>query len=987
MSYITPLLLLVLIPVVAFLLRRPVAGGVILLFVLYTRLSDVGISQHGLPSVAQPLVLFLAAMTFYRRCREGGSRSLAAQAALWGAMVLYMATTLASVIWAVDTTVAFAQASDLAKNLLIVYIIVETFDTQRSLRMAIWALIAAAALLAGLTVFQAVTKTYDNSYFGLAQAPIRQIAQDLNGQRSSGPIGDPNFYGLILAAIVPLALLRGRDERGLFLRFMAMACALLLTAGVVLTYSRGALVALLMMVLLYIPLARVRLSHLLVALVILAPCTVLVPATYWQRVATLAPGAADSSVQKRIGSQEVALAIFSDHPVLGVGAGNYNATYFPYAMRLNVPSAASYAHDFYVELLAENGLTGMLTFAAAMFLAISLALRRRRAASRSRDLATEGLVTACLLSLSTYLIGIAFLPAAYPRYLWVLLGLTMSAALLGDYRARHAWTFSLPVSRAKVAGTPSFTRQVARGGILSYGSFLVSKLLVFASTLILARFLLPHDFGLVGFALLVLGFLDVLKNLGVTSALIYRQDIKDEDAGEAFVLSVALGLAFFGLSWLLAPIAATFFHDARVTSLMRVMSFTFVLTAFGGVHSALLQRKMSFGRRLIPDILLSLTKGAVSIVLALDGVGYWSLAWGQLAGAAIWTVACWYMLPWLPRLKVQWESARSLLVYGMHLTLVDLLGALVGNADYLVVGRVLGSGPLGLYTLAFSIPQILTISLAVALSRVLFPAYAAMQNDVQALRRSYLSILRFSAIALIPVGLGFCVTAPAFVHSLYKPVWWPSTPAMQALAIYATLFAVGWNAGDIYKATGKASLLWKLSIAQATVLVPALIAGAWLGGIVGVAIAQIVVMVPYSLSRFWMVRRIIGVDFGSIAAAIRLPLIAGGAMVVACLLVAAAIGSSAPAPDVFAAQVLVGAVAYSGFLLYLDAELRAGVYRFACQWLGQWQPEVKPHAQTAQVASAISAVRLNLESLDSELRFGDSNARQASFYSHRSVNP
>ncbi len=415
--------------------RLPMAGGLLLLFVSYTRLSDVGIAQYGLPSITQPLVLALAAATLVRRTCVGGSWGLHAHRRLWAALGLYVAVLWASAVWASNPASSVAAATELLKDLLIIYVIVETFDTPRRLRLAIWTVIIAGALLAGLSVLQAATHTYGNTYGGLAQAPVREITIGSNSERSAGPIGDPNFYGLILVALVPLALVRARDERGPFLRAVAVASALLLTAGLVLTYSRGDALVLAVVAVLYVPLARVRRSYVIAALVVLAPLASLAPQSFWDRVGSLGAAAptstqADAALQDRAGSLAVAVAMFNDHPLTGVGAENFPDTYFPYALRLNVPSAASHAHDLYLQILSETGLPGFITFGAAMLLALRASWRRRGAALATGDHVVDGLATSCLLALTAYLIGCLFLPSAYPRYLWVLVGLGMAAALV-----------------------------------------------------------------------------------------------------------------------------------------------------------------------------------------------------------------------------------------------------------------------------------------------------------------------------------------------------------------------------------------------------------------------------------------------------------------------------------------------------------------------------------------------------------------------------
>lgn len=405
-----------------------------LLFILYTRLSDLGLGSQGvqavdpkgLSSITQGCLLALAALIFARRTRAGGARGRAAGAGPWMAMWLYLAVLYGSSVWATDEAAASGQAASLLKNLLIVYVIAEIFDTPRAQRLAIWSLLGAGVLMASLTMIQAATHTFENTYLGMAQAPVRQIVGMDNSFRSSGPIGDPNFYALILAVLVPLALLRIRDEQRPILRLVATATTVLLLGAIALTYSRGALVTLAIVVMLLVPMARVRARHLVLALVLLAPLATLAPAAYWQRIATLAQG--DGAISSRAGSQQVALTLFDEHPLGGVGANNYTATYLPVALRLNVPGAAENPHNLYLAIAAETGLAGLLTFGGAMLLVLRAAWRRRQAAWQGGDRLSEGLATACVLALLTYLVGVVFLPIAYPRYLWVLVGLTLAVA-------------------------------------------------------------------------------------------------------------------------------------------------------------------------------------------------------------------------------------------------------------------------------------------------------------------------------------------------------------------------------------------------------------------------------------------------------------------------------------------------------------------------------------------------------------------------------
>jgi O-antigen ligase len=278
--------------------------------------------------------------------------------------------------------------------------------------------------MAGLTVLQAATHTYGSSYLGFAQAPVRQIVGTDQSFRSAGPIGDPNFYALVLAALVPVALMRLRDESRPALRVAAGAAALLLGAAIVLTFSRGGLVALLAALLLFVCLARVRPAVLVACALVALPLLLLVPSSYRQRVETLRQG--DNSISRRVASQDVAVQMFVAHPLGGVGANNYAVSYLPYALRANEPAAAEEPHNLYLAIAAETGLLGLAAFTVAVALVVARAVRVRAAALRAGDRAAEGIATACLLALATYLVGVAFLPIAYPRYLWTFVGLALA---------------------------------------------------------------------------------------------------------------------------------------------------------------------------------------------------------------------------------------------------------------------------------------------------------------------------------------------------------------------------------------------------------------------------------------------------------------------------------------------------------------------------------------------------------------------------------
>lgn len=360
-----------------------------------------------------------------------------------------------------------------------------------------------------------------------------------------------------------------------------------------------------------------------------------------------------------------------------------------------------------------------------------------------------------------------------------------------------------------------------RGAVWSYASVYSGKLLIFVTTIILARLLSKDDFGVAGYALVIISFLNVLNDLGVGPALIYYKDEPDV-ADTAFWLGLGMGLALFALTWVLAPLVGVFFQDERAIAVTRVSALVFPIGALSNVHDMLLQKGLAFRRKFIPDFAQAAAKGLASIGLALMNFGAWSLVIGQVAGRAIGAAAYWFISPWRPKWRFRRHLMRQLLSYGIRLVSVNALGVLLLNADYLFIGYFLNAEALGVYTLAFRIPELVIMQLCYIISIVIFPAYASMREDTASFRRGFLATTQYVAAITVPLGLGLALVAEPFVLTMFSDKWIEAIPVMRAISIYALMISLAYNAGDVYKATGRLQILIRLSLVRAVLLLPAL---------------------------------------------------------------------------------------------------------------------------------------------------------------------
>jgi PST family polysaccharide transporter len=470
---------------------------------------------------------------------------------------------------------------------------------------------------------------------------------------------------------------------------------------------------------------------------------------------------------------------------------------------------------------------------------------------------------------------------------------------------------------------PSLGKQVVQGAMWNYGGFLVSKGLLFVATLILARILSPSEFGLVGMALLVITALDILRDFGIGASLIYRQRDGQAAANLAFLLSAVIGVMLFVGNWLLAPFVTVFFktngpeETATVTGLVQVLGFSLLFAGLGSTQDALLQKAIDYRRRMIPEVGRTLIKGVLQVALALAGFGVWSLVWGQVIGEACATILLWTVSSWRPTRLLDRTLLRPMVNYGTQIMMVGGLGWLVADIDYLIIGRFLGDAALGLYTLAFRIPELIIRNLAQAVSNVAFPVAARFQEDKAAMRHAYLTMQHYMLAILAPLGFGLFAVTPSLIHILFQDKWEPAIPVMELLSIYMVLSGISHWPGVVYKAVGRPDILNRLSFLKLVLLVPTLWWAATTYGIVGVGWGQVAVRVVVILIDMWTVSRFVQISMRANLQAIWPPLAASAIMAAAVRLVFLLDPRESSIP-LLAVAIITGGAVYAGALWLLD---------------------------------------------------------------------
>lgn len=385
----------------------------------------------------------------------------------------------------------------------------------------------------------------------------------------------------------------------------------------------------------------------------------------------------------------------------------------------------------------------------------------------------------------------------------------------------------------------TLTQRTLEAGRWRSATLLAQLGLQFGAAIVLARLLPPADFGLAGLAMVVVGFVGVLAEAGLSAALIYRRPLTDRDVRLAFTLSMLAGATLSVALAALAPHVAAPFRHPTLAVILQVQAPLFLLAAAGSTARGLLRRRLDFRRLFVVEVGSYFVGYAlVAMTLAVLGFGVWSLVVGALAQAALGSALALALGPHPVRPLLAVAEGRQLLGYGGADTLNSIVAYLGRSADSLVIGRWLGTAELGLYTRAFSLFSAPLSYVSTAMTSVLFPAMSEIRDDIGRSRNAYFLGVQLVAMIAAPVSAAVIVAAPHLVVGLYGERWRGASLPLQILASAGTLRAV-YNIGAAvtYASGNVMAEVRRQSILAALLFVGALIGTQW--GIAGVSLGVV----------------------------------------------------------------------------------------------------------------------------------------------------
>jgi O-antigen/teichoic acid export membrane protein len=409
-----------------------------------------------------------------------------------------------------------------------------------------------------------------------------------------------------------------------------------------------------------------------------------------------------------------------------------------------------------------------------------------------------------------------------------------------------------------------------QGGLWSVISYSVTKVAGFASSIVLARLLMPEHFGLIGMVNTVLGLVQMFGNCGIGFALIHqRKDVK-EYANTTYWLDIAAGVILLVAANACVPLAINYYSEPAIRYLLVVSSINFIISPLGGTMSALMARDLRFKDNARINLAGGIITSALTIAMALCGAGVWSFVFPTIVSNIAIVIMRWRACSWRPSIRVKWSLSKKLIGFGWKMFAAQIFEYINQNADYILIGRMLGGKQLGLYVFAYNLGIWVVQNVSTTIGSIAFPTFASVQNEPEHAKKLFLKLIRMIALIGFPIVALQWAMAPLYIGTIYGQKWLPSVFAFQLIAVYGIGRAVCQPGGTLISAVGRPDINLKISACATPILLTAILIGSRYGinGVAGAtAVAHGLFVWLYIFVPFRILKWRLSDAFGSLAPA------------------------------------------------------------------------------------------------------------------------
>ncbi len=332
---------------------------------------------------------------------------------------------------------------------------------------------------------------------------------------------------------------------------------------------------------------------------------------------------------------------------------------------------------------------------------------------------------------------------------------------------------------------PPLADRLLKGSALMIAMRWVVRLLGLVNTAVLARLLMPEDFGVIGLAIILVGFVESVTDVGTVMALIQNTKAERKHYDSAWTLQMFQSWAVAGIVLLCAPLSASFFHDDRVPSVLYLAALGMVIQGFTNIGIADFRKKLQFEKDFMYTAIARVMRVAVTIALAFALRTYWAIAFGNLIGVILEVGLSYAMSRFRPRFST--EAIRELWSFSQWMLAINAMTFLLTQGERFIVGRVVNAASFGYYTVGYDLAMMPTVEIVMPVIRAVDASVALIKHQAERLRDAVLNLLSAVMMFALPAGLGFLLIAREFVTIALGPNWLPALPIVQAAVIAAVV--------------------------------------------------------------------------------------------------------------------------------------------------------------------------------------------------------
>lgn len=422
----------------------------------------------------------------------------------------------------------------------------------------------------------------------------------------------------------------------------------------------------------------------------------------------------------------------------------------------------------------------------------------------------------------------------------------------------------LPLT-AKIKGIGTFLmrtdgslgRKILRSGIWVGASKVGLNLLSFIRSIFLARILTPEIFGLMSICMIAIRGLELFTQTGFSAALIHRQKSFEEAKDTAFTLMILRGFVLALVTFLIAPLVAVYYEREVLDLILKILAVTFIFNGFYNINAIGLEKELDFKRLTYLEQIGNFLNFVIVVILAYFLRNVWALVIGHVVSSFIGVVLSFALIPGRPRCRFDRHIAKELFGYGKFITGLTIVLFITTEIDNLLVGKILGMNLLGYYVIAYTLANLPATHVSKVISKVMFPAYSRLQNDLPALRETYLRILKLVSKIAIPAAFGIAILAPEIVGILYGEKWMPAVGPLQILCFFGGFRAIGALNGYVYNAIGRPDIPFYMNTAKLMVIIAIIYPLTVRFGLTGTAIAVTLPLVVQFFVAIYIFTRVL----------------------------------------------------------------------------------------------------------------------------------